>query len=54
MINDDDDDDDDNDDNHFIYVNLKLSGKEDGMTLAMICGINLEYIRYFEVRVARP
>ena len=41
MINDDDDD-----DNHLIKANLN-SGKEDGMTLAMISGINREYIHYF-------
>jgi hypothetical protein len=42
MIND-----DDNDDNHLIKANLKFSRKEDGMTLAMISGINREYIHYF-------
>lgn len=46
MIKDDDDDDDDHD-NHLIKANLNFSGIEDGMTLAMISGINQKYIHYF-------
>jgi hypothetical protein len=47
MINDDDDD----DDNHLIKENPHFSGIEDGMTSAMIFGINQEYIHtIFELR----
>ena len=42
-----DDDDDAADDNHLIKANLNFSGIEDGMTLAMISGINQKYIDYF-------
>ncbi len=48
MINDDEEEEEeDPDDNHLIKANLNFSGIEDGMTLAMISGINQKYIHYF-------